>query len=246
MIEIIPAIDIIDGKCVRLTKGDYDMRKTYFDNPLEMALQMEDVGCQRLHLVDLDGARSKHIVNYRVLATLATKTSLTIDFGGGIKSDDDVRIAFESGAAMVTGGSIAVSAPEVFHNWVGKYGDDRIILGADARNGKISVSGWSEDSDCDIIPFIKSHVESDGIKKVISTDVSSDGMLQGPAVNLYEDIMRAVPEIYLIASGGISEMSDVMDLNEMGVPAVIVGKAIYEHRIALSEIEKLNLERNAG
>lgn len=246
MIEIIPAIDVIDGKCVRLTKGDYNTQKVYSNNPLDIALQMQDVGCGRLHLVDLDGAKSKHIVNYKVLERIASRTSLTIDFGGGIKSDEDVKIAFESGASMVTGGSIAVDKPEIFSNWIHKYGAERIILGADTRNGKIAISGWSKDSDNDIIPFIKKYVEGDNVKYVISTDVSSDGMLKGPAVDLYNDIINAIPEINLIASGGISSMADVEHLDEMGIRAVIVGKAIYEHRIALSDIEKLNLQRNAG
>jgi len=235
MIEIIPAIDIIDGKCVRLNQGDYAQKKVYNENPLEVARSFEDAGLRRLHLVDLDGAKASHIVNHKILESISTNTSLTIDFGGGLKSDEDLRIAFESGAAMVTGGSIAVKSPDIFQSWLEKYGSKRIILGADAHNRKIAVSGWQETTDADIIEFI-SLWQEEGITQVISTDISRDGMLSGPATELYRDILRQLPELYLIASGGISSMQDILDLDAANIPAVITGKAIYENRISLEEI----------
>ncbi|GET19847.1 1-(5-phosphoribosyl)-5-[(5-phosphoribosylamino)methylideneamino]imidazole-4-carboxamide isomerase [Prolixibacter denitrificans] len=235
MIEIIPAIDIIDGKCVRLNQGDYAQKKVYNENPLEVARSFEDAGLKRLHLVDLDGAKASHIVNHQILESIATNTSLTIDFGGGLKSDEDLRIAFESGAAMVTGGSIAIKSPEVFQSWLEKYGNERIILGADAHNRKIAVSGWQETTDANILDFIALWQEK-GVTQVISTDISRDGMLSGPATELYRDILNRIPELYLIASGGISSMQDILDLDEAGIPAVITGKAIYENRISLKEI----------
>lgn len=236
-IEIIPAIDIIGGKCVRLSQGDYAQKKVYNENPLEVAMQFEDCGIKRLHLVDLDGAKAHHIVNYHVLEKIATRTGLVIDFGGGLKSDKDLQIAFESGAAMVTGGSIAVKEPEVFFAWLTKYGQEKIILGADVRDGKIAVSGWQEDTSLEIIDFIRSFSEK-GVSKIISTDIGRDGMLTGPACDLYQKILNSFPKIGLIASGGISSMKDIHDLDEMGVPGVITGKAIYENRISLTEIEK--------
>ena len=236
-IEIIPAIDIIGGKCVRLSQGDYDSQKVYNENPLEVAQMFEDAGLQRLHLVDLDGARQKQIVNYKVLETIASKTSLTIDFGGGLKSDNDLRIAFECGAAMVTGGSIAVTDPETFVNWLQTYGTERIILGADVREGKIAVSGWQEESSLDIFPFIKGYMEK-GVRKVISTDIKMDGMLAGPSYDLYTEILKKFPDLYLIASGGISCMDDILKLADHGVPAVITGKAIYEGKVTLKELGK--------
>ncbi len=239
-IEIIPAIDIIGGKCVRLSQGDYNKKTIYNEDPLEVARMFEAAGMQRLHLVDLDGAREKQIVNYKVLETIASKTSLIIDFGGGLKSDADLKIAFESGAAMVTGGSIAVKEPEVFIQWLEQYGADRIILGADAKGGKIAVSGWQEDSSLEIIPFIRSYTER-GISKVISTDISRDGMLEGPSFDLYQEILSEFPSLYLIASGGIANMSEIHRLAEMAIPGVITGKAIYEGRISLREIEKYNI-----
>lgn len=242
MIEIIPAIDVIDGRCVRLTKGDYNLKKTYADDPLDVAKRFEDVGCSRLHLVDLDGAKSSHIVNYRTLERIATHTGLVIDFGGGLKSDDDLRVAFDSGATMITGGSIAVKHPDVMRRWIDVYGGDRIILGADTRDGKISTSGWSDDSDHDIIPFIDDYV-SHGIKQVISTDINVDGTLGGPSISLYRRIMDAIPSVRVIASGGVGRMDDILALDEAGVPAVIVGKAIYEGRIALDDILGYNINR---
>lgn len=235
--EIIPAIDIIGGKCVRLRQGDYNQKIVYNENPLEVARMFQDAGLKRLHLVDLDGAKAKHIVNHKVLETIASKTNLVIDFGGGLKSNNDLRIAFECGAAMVTGGSIAVKEPEVFLQWVENYGSDKIILGADAKDGKIAVSGWQENSSLEIIPFIKSFVDK-GIIRVISTDISKDGMLQGPAFHLYEQILGEFPLLYLIASGGISNIDDIYKLAEMNIPGVIIGKAIYEGKITLKELER--------
>ena len=242
MIEIIPAIDIIDGKCVRLTKGDYNLKTVYAEDPLEVALMMQDAGCKRLHLVDLDGAKSSHIVNYRTLERIATSTNLVIDFGGGLKSDDDLRIAFENGASMITGGSIAVKNPDIFQGWIEKFGNEKIILGADTRNGKISTSGWITDSELDIIPFIKDYMAK-GITKVISTDINVDGMLTGPSIDLYKDILNEMPNLHLIASGGVSAMADIEALEEANVPAVIVGKAIYENRITLKDLEQFNLSQ---
>lgn len=236
-IEIIPAIDIIGGKCVRLSQGDYASQKVYNEHPLEVARMFEDAGLQRLHLVDLDGARQKQIVNYKVLETISTRTSLTIDFGGGLKNDNDLRIAFECGAAMVTGGSIAVTHPETFVEWLLSYGPERIILGADVRDGKIAVSGWQEESSLDIFPFIKGYMEK-GIRKVISTDIRMDGMLAGPSYDLYNEMLDEFPELFLIASGGISCMDDILKLAENSVPAVITGKAIYEGRLTLKELGK--------
>lgn len=235
-IELIPAIDIIEGKCVRLSQGDYDRRKEYNERPLEVAKRLQDAGIRRLHVVDLDGAASSHIVNYRSLEEIAGHTDLVIDFGGGLKSDDDLRIAFECGAAMVTGGSIAVKDAETFCRWLQVYGSERIILGADAKDKKVAVSGWKENSDLELLPFISSYVER-GIDKVICTDISKDGMLQGPAVGLYQEIQEQHPSLHLIASGGVGSMDDVKRLEEAGVPAVIFGKALYEGHITLKEIE---------
>ena len=235
MIELIPAIDLIDGKCVRLTKGDYDTKKVYNEDPLEVAKMFEDYGIRRLHVVDLDGAREGRIINYRVLERLATRTSLVIDFGGGLKQEDDLEIAFESGARMVTGGSVAVKNPDLFTSWIKKFGSDRIILGADAKDKKIAVNGWRETTDKDLIPFIQEYYDK-GITKVICTDISCDGMLQGPSVGLYEEIRDAVPYIYIIASGGVGSIGDIERLVEAGIPAVIFGKAIYEGKIRLEDL----------
>jgi len=237
MIQIIPAIDIIDGKCVRLTQGDYARKKIYNENPLEVALSFQDAGIQRLHLVDLDGAREKRIINHKVLETLASQTSLSIDFGGGLQSDDDLRIAFESGATQVTGGSIAVKAPDVFLGWLEKFGSERIILGADARDEKIAVSGWQETTAISIFDFLEDYV-SKGVKYTISTDVAKDGLLQGPSTGLYRKMSEKFPKLFVIASGGISVMQDILDLDALNIYGVIVGKAIYENRISLKEIEQ--------
>lgn len=236
-IEIIPAIDIIDGKCVRLSQGDYQQKTIYNENPLEVAMMFEAAGLKRLHLVDLDGAKAHHIVNQKVLENIASNTNLIIDFGGGLKSDEDLKIAFDSGASMVTGGSIAVKSPEIFLRWIEKFGADKIILGADAKNEMIAVAGWQESTVTDIISFINNWY-SKGIRKIISTDISRDGMLQGAATDLYKKIINSVPGAYLIASGGVSSMADILELEDAGIPAVITGKAIYEGRITMEEIRK--------
>lgn len=236
MIQLIPAIDIIDGKCVRLSQGDYDSKKVYNENPVEVAKELEAHGIRRLHVVDLDGAASNHVVNYRTLKQIATQTSLTIDFGGGVKSDEDLMIAFENGARMVTGGSIAVKNPEVFCRWLQKYGSEKIILGADVKEHKIAVNGWKDESTCELFPFLKDYVEK-GIRKVICTDISCDGMLQGPSTDLYKEILEQHPDLFLIASGGVSCAEDIRTLDAAGVPAVIFGKALYEGRITFKELE---------
>lgn len=235
--RIIPAIDIIDGKCVRLTKGDYNTKKIYNEDPLEVAKSFEDVGIEFLHLVDLDGAKSKHIVNHRVLEKIATQTNLKIDFGGGLKSDEDLKIAFESGASQITGGSIAVKNPNIFSAWLTKFGSEKIILGADCKDEKIAVNGWQEESELDILPFIQNY-QKEGIQYVICTDISKDGMLQGPSFDLYQKIIQQTPEIKLIASGGISNIDEFPKLAEIGCEGVILGKAIYENRISLKQIER--------
>jgi phosphoribosylformimino-5-aminoimidazole carboxamide ribotide isomerase len=238
-ITIIPAIDLIDAKCVRLSQGDYNQKTVYNENPLEVAKMFEDAGIKRLHLVDLDGAKAKHIVNHKVLEAIASKTRLVIDFGGGLKSDDDLRIAFESGAEMVTGGSIAVKDRDTFLHWIETYGAEKIILGADAKDKMIAVSGWQEVSELSILDFIESYTNQ-GIEKVISTDIARDGMLTGPSIDLYKEIMDRFPKLELIASGGIASMKDIYELDEMGVPGVITGKAIYENRISLDEIRNFH------
>ena len=242
-IDIIPAIDLIEGKCVRLSQGDYNQKTIYNDNPLEVAKMFEAAGIRRLHLVDLDGAKAKHIVNHKILETISTKTNLIIDFGGGLKSDKDLEIAFNSGAKMVTGGSIAVKEKETFLRWLQNFGADKIILGADAKNGKIAVGGWLETTKIQVIDFI-ADFHQNGNLKVISTDNSRDGMLSGPAFDLYSEIKNTLPKVEIIASGGIASMTDILKLDELGVPGVITGKAIYENRITLKEIEKFIL--NAG
>ena len=235
--RIIPAIDIIDGKCVRLSKGDYNTKKIYNENPLEVAKEFEQTGIKYLHLVDLDGAKASKIVNYKVLETIASKTNLQIDFGGGLKSDEDVKIAFNSGATQITGGSIAVKNPVVFKQWIDNYGNDKIILGADANNGKIATNGWLEESTEDIIPFIQSY-QNDGIEYVISTDIAKDGMLSGPSFELYSEIISMTDNnLKLIASGGISTFNELPRLEKIGCEGVIIGKAIYENRISLKELE---------
>ncbi len=238
--RIIPAIDIINGKCVRLTKGNYSTQIIYNEDPLEVAKEFEASGIKYLHLVDLDGAKSSKICNHKILEKIASKTTLRIDFGGGIKSDDDVRIAFESGAKQVTGGSIAVKNPEIFHHWIQFYGSEKIILGADADKGKISTNGWLETSETDIIPFVEAY-QKQGVKYVISTDIAKDGMLEGPSLDLYSELLTKLPKINLIASGGITTMQDIEDLKELGCEGAIIGKAIYENRISLSDLSKFIL-----
>jgi phosphoribosylformimino-5-aminoimidazole carboxamide ribotide isomerase len=234
-IELIPAIDIINGQCVRLTKGDYDQKTVYHDSPADVAREFEEIGFQRLHIVDLDGAKSKHIVNCSVLRRVTTETHLVVDFGGGIKTDEDIEKAFDNGAAMVTIGSIAVTQPELFMGWMEKYGSERLILGADVRNGKISINGWKEDSTEDLLPFLRKYIDA-GVKNVLCTEISKDGTLQGPAIELYQRVMETYPDIHLIASGGVSCIDDIKALDKAGIPAVVFGKAIYEGKINLKEL----------
>ena len=234
--ELIPAIDIIDGQCVRLNKGDYAQKTVYRNHPWDVAKEFETYGFKRLHVVDLDGAKAKHIVNSDVLQKITTETSLTVDFGGGIKTDEDIEKAFASGAQMVTVGSIAVTNPELFLSWIKKYGADRMILGADVRNGKISINGWKEDSSEDLLPFLRKYVDA-GVTNVLCTEISKDGTLQGPAIDLYKRIMQEYPNLHLIASGGVSSIDDIKALEAAGIPAVVFGKAIYEGRINLKELE---------
>ena len=226
MIELIPAIDIINGQCVRLTKGDYD-QKTVYGDPLDMARQFEALGYQRLHMVDLDGAKSKHIVNSDVLRRVSSETKLVIDFGGGIKTDEDIETAFACGAQMVTVGSIAVTQPDLFLKWVERYGAERMILGADVRNGKISINGWKEDSEEDLLPFLQRYTDA-GVTQVLCTEISKDGTLTGPAIELYQRVMKAYPGLHLIASGGVSSADDIKALADARIPAVVFGKAIYK------------------
>ncbi len=233
---IIPAIDIIDGKAVRLTKGDYRQKKIYNENPLEVAKIFEGAGIRRLHLVDLDGAKNKKITNQKVLERIASNTTLQIDFGGGVQSDHDIQLAFDSGARQVTGGSIAVKDPEMFERWLEKYGAERIILGADVFNGKIAISGWQEDSSWELDALLQKYISKD-IKYVISTDVSKDGVLAGPATELYQDMSTKFPDLEIIASGGVSSMEDIHELDKLPLHGVIVGKAIYENRISMEEIQ---------
>lgn len=233
--EIIPAIDLIDGKCVRLTQGDYAQKKNYSDHPLEVAQKFEAAGIKRLHLVDLDGAKAKKIVNLKVLQSITQYTSLRVDFGGGVQSDEDIKLAFDGGASQVTGGSIAFKNPELFEKWIRDYGSERIILGADAKNRMIAVGGWEETTTEDVISFIRTYSEK-GIQYVICTDVAKDGLLQGPSLDLYRDILNEIPGIKLIASGGVSSMKDLEDLEKSGVYGTIIGKAFYEGRISLEEL----------
>jgi phosphoribosylformimino-5-aminoimidazole carboxamide ribotide isomerase len=233
--QIIPAIDLIDGKCVRLTQGDYQQKKVYNEDPLEVAKQFEDVGVQRLHLVDLDGAKAQHIVNHKVLERIATNTQLWIDFGGGLKQEEDLRIAFECGAKQVTGGTIAVKQPDIFLAWLERFGSEKIILGADVKAGKIAISGWQEQSELDLIPFLENYMQQ-GIQYAICTDVSKDGLLQGTALDLYQNLRTTFPTLQLIASGGITTFQDIYQLREMGCFGAIIGKAIYEGHLQLQDL----------
>lgn len=235
--RIIPAIDIYNGKCVRLSKGDYNTQKIYNENPAEVAQSFEDNGITYLHLVDLDGAKSQKIINYKVLEDIAAKTNLIIDFGGGIKSSEDVKIAFESGASKITGGTVAAKKPELFLQWLKQYGNEKIILGADCENQKIATNGWLESSSIDVIDFIK-EFKNQGIKEVICTDISKDGMLQGPSIELYQKILSQT-EINLVASGGVSTIDDLIRLKEIGCEGAIIGKAIYEGNITLKQLQTL-------
>lgn len=235
MIELIPAIDLIDGKCVRLTKGDYDQKTIYNEDPVSQALEFERLGFKRLHIVDLDGAKSKHIVNDAVLREITQTTSLTVDFGGGIKTEEDIEKAFQAGAHMVTIGSVAVTEPEMFLGWLDKYGTERIILGADVRNGMVSINGWKEDSAEELQPFLEKYVNA-GVRNVLCTEISKDGTLAGPATDLYRKVMAHYPNLHLIASGGVSCNADIRQLEENGIPAVVFGKAYYEGKIDIAEL----------
>lgn len=239
MIELIPAIDLIDGKCVRLTKGDYNQKKIYNENPVEIAKGFEEMGFKRLHVVDLDGARSKHIVNVDVLKAITTETNLIVDFGGGIKSEEDIEKAFANGASMVTIGSIAVTQPELFLKWLDQYGAEKLILGADVKKGMISINGWKEDSAEQLLPFLKKYIDH-GVKNVLCTEISKDGTMQGPALQLYQEIMAAYPQLHLIASGGVSSNEDIIALDQAGIPAVVFGKAFYEGKINIPELLTTN------
>ena len=237
MIELIPAIDLIDGKCVRLTKGDYDSKKIYNDDPVSQAKEFESLGFKRLHIVDLDGAKSHHIVNDKVLSAVTASTNLIVDFGGGIKTEEDIRKAFDAGASMVTVGSIAVTKPELFLSWLDTFGAERIILGADVRNGMVSINGWKEDSSQHLLPFLKTYMEH-GVKNVLCTEISKDGTLAGPAIELYQSLMKAYPEMHLIASGGVSSNDDILALEKANIPAVVFGKAYYEGKIDVNKLLK--------
>ena len=235
-IELIPAIDIIDGKCVRLTKGDYGQKKVYNDDPVAQAKEFEKLGMKRLHVVDLDGAKAKHVVNVDVLRGITAATGLKVDFGGGIKSDDDIEKAFAAGASLVTIGSIAVSQPDTFMRWLDRYGADKVILGADVRNGLGSINGWKEDTSEKLLPFLARYVKA-GVKNVLCTEISRDGTLSGPSTDLYREVMEAFPGIHLIASGGVGRNEDIIELDEAGIPAVVFGKAWYEGKINLEELK---------
>lgn len=235
MIQPIPAIDIIDGRCVRLAKGDYGSKTVYADSPAAVAKGFERIGFKRLHVVDLDGAKSRHIVNTAALREITSATGMTVDFGGGIKTDGDIEQAFSNGASMVTIGSVAVTDPELFTSWIDKYGGERIILGADVRNGKIAINGWKEDTAQDLLPFLRRYVGL-GVTTVLCTDISKDGMLSGPATELYERVMAEFPHINLIASGGVASIDDIKRLDKAGIPAVVFGKAIYEGKIDMKEL----------
>lgn len=235
MIELIPAIDLIGGKCVRLTKGDYDSKKVYNEDPVAQAREFEALGFKRLHVVDLDGAKSRHIVNDGVLRSITANTSLKVDFGGGIKTTADIEKAFDAGASMVTVGSVAVTHPELCEQWLMQYGAEKIILGADVRNGRISINGWKDTSEEELVPFLRKYVEM-GIRNVLCTEISKDGTLAGPAIDLYEQILRQYPHLHLIASGGVSCNEDIISLNSKGIPAVVFGKAYYEGRINIERL----------
>ena len=238
--HLIPAIDLIDGKCVRLTQGDYKQKKIYNERPLEVAKQFEDAGLSRLHLVDLDGAKAKKVINWKVLEAIASQTTLHVDFGGGVQSNDDLRVVFESGAKQITGGSVAVKNPDLFENWLKQYGSEAIILGADARNERVAVSGWEEGTGLWVYDFVEEWVEK-GAKYAISTDVAKDGLLEGPSFGLYKNLQERCPQLQIIASGGVSNLGDLEKLAEMNLFGVIIGKAIYEGRIKLSELQNFSV-----
>lgn len=238
MIEIIPAIDLIDGKCVRLSQGDFSQKKIYSESPLSVAQEFEQFGIKRLHLVDLDGAKNGKVTNLKTLKEIANKTNLTIDFGGGIKTDEDINSVFDAGASFASIGSVAVKESEKFFSWLTKYGSERILLGADVREKKLAINGWLTDTDLEIIPFLRNYFEK-GVTQVFCTDISKDGLLQGSSNELYKEILQNLPELQLIASGGVSKIEDVYELEKIGCSGVIIGKAIYEGRIKLEELENL-------
>jgi phosphoribosylformimino-5-aminoimidazole carboxamide ribotide isomerase len=240
MITIIPAIDIIDGKCVRLSQGDYTQKKIYHEDPLEIAKKFEDHGIRRLHLVDLDGAKSKHVINIPVLEKIAAHTNLTVDYGGGIKTDDDIARVFDHGASLVTIGSIAIKDPGLFEKWIRHYGPDKIILGADVKDNKIAISGWLDVTNVDISDFLEQYLKM-GIQKVLCTDISKDGMLKGAALGLYKELNENFPDMHLIASGGITTMEEIESLNNERIYGVIIGKALYEGNITLTELKEFIL-----
>lgn len=235
MIKLIPAIDIIDGRCVRLTKGNYNEKTIYHENPVDVAKEFEQLGLTRLHLVDLDGAKSDHVINIDVLKAISTQTNLHVDFSGGIKSDDDIKDVFNNGANMVTIGSVAVNNPYLFNQWLKEYGPQKIILGADIKNGSIAINGWKDETKKSIYSFLE-HYISLGIINILCTDITKDGTLSGPAYNLYTEILRRFPEINLIASGGVSSNEDIIKLDKLGVKAVVFGKAYYEHKIDIKTL----------
>ena len=237
--RIIPAIDIIEGKCVRLSKGKYSTKKIYNEDPLDVAMTFEDFGLKYLHLVDLDGAKARKIINYKVLENISSKTNLKIDFGGGLKSNNDLKIAFESGADQITGGSIALTNPELFKSWIDNYGQDKIILGADVKNENIAINAWDRISENKVEPYINNYLKY-GIKYVICTDIDKDGMLNGPSFKLYEKIIKKNKMIKLIASGGVSKISDLPILSKLGCEGVIIGKAIYENKVSLKDLSNFN------
>lgn len=236
MIEIIPAIDVIDGKCVRLSEGDFERKKIYNENPLEVAKEFESFGLNRLHIVDLDGAKNGKVTNLKVLETVSANTNLTIDFGGGIKTDEDIQSVFDAGASLASIGSIAVKEPKKFFNWLEKYGSEKILLGADVRDKKLAINGWQTKTEIEIIQFLKEYFEK-GITQVFCTDISKDGLLQGVASELYQEILETLPNLKLIASGGVSNIEDVYELDKIGCSSVIIGKAIYEGRIKLQDLK---------
>ena len=237
--EIIPAIDVIDGKCVRLSQGDYTQKTIYNENPLEVAKQFEAAGLRRLHLVDLDGAKASHIVNHKTLLAISSQTKLKVDFGGGIKTDEDIKIAFDSGAEQITAGSIAVKSRETVLRWLEKYSAGKIILGADVKDEMIAISGWRESSNLNLFDFLKDYIHL-GIKYVICTDIAKDGMLQGSSVALYKKILDRFPGLKLIASGGVSGLIELEELSKAGLHGAIIGKAIYERKISLMDLAKFN------
>ena len=236
MSRIIPAIDLIDGKCVRLTQGDYNKKKSYHENPLDVALKFQDFGIKYLHLVDLDGAREKRVINYNILEAIASKTQLQVDFGGGVQSDEDLKIVFECGAKQVTGGSIAIKNAELFKSWFKQNGGEKIILGTDVKDKKIAIHGWQETSNIWLFDLINDYMES-GLKYTICTDVAKDGMMEGPSFDLYKEILDKFPNLKVIASGGVTTMKDVEKLQEIKVEGIIIGKAIYEETIKLSDLQ---------